>query len=161
MQVRAEQVGDRQSIHDLHAACFTTEAEADLMDRLRDDGEVAISMVAEEEGRIIGHVLFSRMMAPFRALGLGPVAVAEGSRRQGIGATLIERGLAKARQAGWDGVFVLGEPAYYRRFGFETETAVGFGSPYAGPCFMVCALQGPLPCHEGCVDYAPAFAALG
>jgi putative acetyltransferase len=160
MNLRAEQVGDRQAIRDLHAACFPTVAEADLVERLHDAGDIAISLVAEEEGRSVGHALFSPVTAPFRALGLAPVAVAEGSRRQGIAARLIEQGLARAKEAGWEGVFVLGEPRYYERFGFSVESAAGFASPYAGPYFMALALQGALPHHAGRVDYAPAFATL-
>jgi putative acetyltransferase len=160
MQVRREQPDDHAAIHALHAASFPTQAEANLVDRLRDAGDVAISLVAEDAGEIVGHVLFSPMSAPFRALGLGPLAVAEASRRQGIAARLIEAGLAEARNTGWDAVFVLGDPAYYRRFGFSVKLAAGFGSPYAGPHFMALALQGMLSRHEGHVDYAPAFAAL-
>jgi putative acetyltransferase len=160
VRVRAEQAGDRQAIHDLHAKAFPTEAEAVLVDRLRDANDITISLVAEDEVRIVGHVLFSPMAAPFRALGLAPVAVAEGSRRQGIAARLIEEGLAQAKKGGWEGVFVLGETRYYDRFGFSVEAAAGFASLYAGPHFMALALQGALPHLAGRVDYAPAFATL-
>ena len=139
MQIRDERAGDRDAIHNLHAASFPTQAEAILVDRLREAGDIAISLVAEEESRIIGHVLFSPMTAPFRALGLAPVAVAEGSRRRGIAAQLIAEGLARAKTTGWEGVFVLGEPRYYGRFGFSVEAAAGFASPYAGPYFMALA----------------------
>jgi putative acetyltransferase len=160
MAIRHERAGDRDAIHDLHAACFPTEAEAILVDRLRSASDIAISLVAKEEGWIVGHVLFSPMAAPFLALGLAPVAVAEGCRRRGIAAKLIAQGLAEAKEAGWGGVFVLGESHYYSRFGFSAELAAGFASPYAGPHFMALALQGMLPHHAGRVDYAPAFAAL-
>src|SRR5581483_8653623 len=122
--------------------------------------DVALSLAAEDQGQIIGHVLFSPMAAPFRALGLAPVAVKAPWRRQGIAARLIETGLAAAKSAGWDAVFVLGEPDYYRRFGFSTELAARFESPYAGPHFMALALAGMLSADSGRVDYAPAFAAL-
>ena len=69
--------------------------------------------------------------------------------------------LARARKDGWDAVFVLGDPAYYRRFGFDPEAARGFGSPYAGPHLMALPLKGRLPVTTDRVDYAPAFAALG
>ena len=98
----------------------------DLVDRLRADGDAAIALVAAEHGRIIGQILFSPVRAPFRALALAPVAVLPGRQRQGIGSALIESGLARATTAGWEGVFVVGEPAFYRRFGFEPELAAGF-----------------------------------
>jgi|SRR5215469_4738995 len=160
MRIRAEQANDRQAIYDLHAGAFPSHSEAILVDRLREAGDIAISLVAEENDQILGHVLFSPMKAPFRALGLAPVAVSKKWRRQGIAAQLIEKGLAEARAASWEGVFVLGEPHYYRRFGFSPALAVGFGSPYAGPCFMALALQTALSNHAGQVDYAPAFATL-
>lgn len=160
MKVRPELAEDRDAIHALHAACFPSKAEAQLVDRLREADDVVISLVAGDEGIIVGHVLFSRMTGPFRALGLAPVAVAEGWRRQGVAARLIEAGLAEAKQAGWNAVFVLGDPRYYRRFGFSVELAAGFASPYAGPDFMALALGATLPSHAGRVDYAPAFATL-
>ncbi|MGZ8996499.1 MAG: hypothetical protein ACXW3P_08420 [Rhodospirillales bacterium] len=57
-------------------------------------------------------------------------------------------------------MFVLGDPACYRRFGFRADLAAGFTSPYAGPHLMVLPLQGALPTQEGRLDYAPAFAAM-
>ena len=101
------------------------------------------------------------MTAPFRALGLGPVAVFPEWRGRGVAARLIETGLERATEAGWDAVFVLGEPEYYRRFGFDVTGAQGFQSPYAGPYFMVRALRSQLPATGGRVEYPKAFAALG
>jgi putative acetyltransferase len=161
MRLRAELPSDRDGIRKLLRLRFPAPAEAELVDRLRADGEVAISLIAEESDGIMGHVLFSRMSAPFPALGLAPVAVDPAWRRQGIAARLIEDGLAKARDTGWRAVFVLGDPAYYRRFGFDVGLAAGFSSPYAGPHFMVRALTDALPALAGSVDYPKAFAALG
>ena len=110
---------------------------------------------------MISHILFSPMVAPFRALGLAPVATAATHRRRGIAARLIGDGLARARRDGWEGVFVLGDPAYYGRFGFDAGLAAGFSSPYAGAHFMALALERDLPTLEGEVAYALAFAALG
>ena len=101
------------------------------------------------------------MTAPFRALGLGPVAVFPEWRGQGMAAGLIENGLGLAAEAGWDAAFVLGDPAYYRRFGFDAARAEGFQSPYAGPHFMVRALSSQFAAGGGAVSYARAFAALG
>jgi putative acetyltransferase len=88
------------------------------------------------------------------------VSVLPDRQGTGIGTRLIRAGLERAELGGWQGVFVLGEPDYYRRFGFEQALASGFASPYAGPYLMALALGGSLPATTGRVDYAPAFQAL-
>ena len=131
------------------------------MERLRADGDIVFSLVCEVADCMAGHALFSRLTAPFRALGLGPVAIFPEWRGQGMAARLIEAGLETAARDGWDAVFVLGEPPYYGRFGFDVTAAQGFQSPYAGPYFMVRALKSQLSAASGRVDYPRAFAALG
>lgn len=160
--IRSEERGDREAVRRLLLAAFPGPGEADLVERLRGDGDMEIALVARSGGALAGHVTFSRMKAPFFALGLAPVAVDERFRRRGIAAALISAGLDQARGEGWQGVFVLGEPDYYRRFGFSAEMAAGFASPYAGPYLMALLLDGEaLPAACGAIDYAPAFAALG
>jgi len=105
--------------------------------------------------------LFSPMQAPVRALALAPLAVARDRHSQGIGSALIEAGHEIAREEGWDAIFVLGDPAYYGRFGYDLALAAGFESSYAGPHFMALSLAGALPTRQGSLAYAPAFAALG
>jgi putative acetyltransferase len=162
MIIRAEEPADANAIRKVEEAAFPTPAEADLVDRLRSDHDTAISLVAVEGDDLVGHVLFSRMEAPFRALGLGPVAVLPSHRGAGIGTRLITAGLACAKAGGWQGVFVLGDPAYYRRFGFDAGAAAGFASAYAGSFLVARALQADeLPARSGSIAYAPAFAALG
>lgn len=158
MHVEPEAPHHLASIRQLHLSAFPSATEADLVDELRLDESVVISLVAVEQDRVIGHVLFSRMTAPLPALGLGPVAVIEARRRQGVAATLIGQGIERARAAGWEAIFVLGDPAYYGRFGFRAEDAVGFA---CGPYFMALSLTPDgLRVREGRVDYAPAFSAL-
>jgi putative acetyltransferase len=124
-----------------------------------------LSLVAVEEGLIVGHVLISRMQAegdgrPYRAVGLAPVAVLPERQKQGIGSVLIREALDRLRAQGEEIVFLVGESAYYRRFGFDAATAAPFASPYAGPYFMALALGDiDLPA-AGRADYAPAFAGL-
>jgi putative acetyltransferase len=155
--IRNEGPMDHPAVRATVEDAFGRRDEADLVDRLREDGDRAISLVAVESGRIVGHVLFSRMSAPFRALGLAPVAVALHRQRSGVGSHLIRRGLEHARAAGWQGVFVLGDPEYYRRFGFDPALASGFVCPYAGPHLMALALGPGLPTSSGEIRYAPAF----
>jgi putative acetyltransferase len=82
-------------------------------------------------------------------------------QRQGIAATLIQEGIELAGVEEWDGIFVLGDPEYYQRFGFLAETAAPFENPYAGPYLMALSLrEDDLPAASGKVDYAKAFAAL-
>ena len=159
--IRAEGPADPAGIRDGVVAAFGQTAEADRVDRLRADGDGVISLVAVEQSRIVGHVLFSRMTAPFRALGLAPVSVAPDRQGSGVGNRLIRAGLERAAQDGWQGVFVLGDPAFYHRFGFDADLAAGFESPYAGPYLMALALGGALPATTGKIGYAPAFDGLG
>jgi len=156
--IRSESSDDIADIRRINKIAFPTEFEADLVDRLRAANDAVLSLVAYRGGAAVGHVLFSRMAAPFPALGLAPVAVLPDHRRQGIAAALIREGLSRAKGDGWAGIFVLGDPAYYGRFGFSADQAAGFSNPHAGAHFMALALAGnDLPLREGRVDYAPAF----
>jgi putative acetyltransferase len=159
--IRQETPADGPAIRRVHLESFPTAAEADLVDQLRKDGDVGISLVTEEDAAVTAHVLFSPMAAPFRALSLAPVAVLPAYRRRGLAAGLIHAGLVRAAAQGWDAVFVLGEPAYYERFGFDAGPASGFASPYAGPYFLVKPLRDGLPILHGRLEHAPAFARLG
>lgn len=159
--IRNEEPGHQAAVRAVVEAAFARPAEADLVEQLHVDGDVAISLVAMEEDELIGHVVFSRMTAPFRAIGLAPISVAPSEQGRGVGSLMIEAGLKRAATEGWDAVFVLGDPSFYGRFGFEVGLAAGFTSPYAGPYFMVKPVGGPLSAITGDVDYAPAFSRLG
>ena len=161
MIVRDYRDPDSAPVRDLLEAAFPTAVEADLVERLRADGDAAIELVAEDDAAIVGHILFSPLDAPFRALALAPVAVLPGHQRRGIGSALIEAGHGRARIAGHDAIFVLGEPEYYRRFGYDAALAARFSSPYSGPCFMALPLQPGPAAPNGEVRHAPAFLALG
>lgn len=161
MRIRDEAAADALAVSVLLEAAFSGPDEARLVERLREAGDIAFALVAEESGAVVGHILFSPMAAPFRALALAPVAVVPERQGEGIGSALVREGLERAKAAGWKGVFVVGEPAYYRRFGFDSAMAAGFDSPYAGPYLMVLPLGGgPLPSTFGAIEHAPAFAAL-
>lgn len=164
--IRPAEPGDAEAIRSVHLAAFPTFAEADLVDALAREGDAIVSLVAEREGEVVGHVLLSRMEVlgdgrAWRAAGLGPLGVRPGFQGAGIGAALIEAGLAIARATGEELVFVLGEPDYYRRFGFSPQAAAPFASSYAGPYFMALALRPgfALPA-AGTAAYARAFSDL-
>lgn len=161
MDIRTEIAADHAAVTRLHLQSFPGPDEARLVDRLREDGDAVLSLVAAERDTVVGHVMFSKMTAPFAALGLAPVAVHADWRRMGIAARLIEQGLSLAKHEGWIGVVGLGDPNYYRRFGFSVGDAAGFGSPYAGPYFMALPLSSDrLPATSGRIEYASAFAEL-
>ncbi len=166
MEIRPAVAGDGDAIRNVHLRAFETPLEADLVERLERDGDAMISLIAAEDGAIAGHILFSRMRVTaeerkVKALGLAPVAVIPDRQGQGIGAQLIEAGIAAAVEKDAEMIFVLGEPDYYGRFGFQAETAAPFASPYAGRYLQAKALRDDfsLP-SSGRADYAPAFAEI-
>lgn len=161
--IRPETPADAEAIFGLIAAAFGQRAEADLVARLRTGGAMAIALVAEAEGAVVGHIALSEMRSPDRALGLAPLAVDPALAGRGIGSSLVREALKRARAEGWNGVFVLGDPAYYGRFGFSADAAAGFDSPYAGPYLQVLRLSDRFPRKAAGqpAAYAAAFDALG
>jgi len=151
---RASQPADRPAIHDVHMAAFGP-SEAPriirLVDEALDDRESVRSLVAVREGRVVGHVLFTPATVetagePVTASILAPLAVHPDVQRQGIGARLIAAGFEVLRDSGAELVFVLGDPAYYTRFGFQPAAKRGLVSPYPLPpayadAWMVYALR--------------------
>ena len=157
--MRDEKRRDADAVHALLLECFPTEAEANLVRQLRRDGDTAFSLVALACDTVVGHVVFSRLVAPENCLALAPVAVTTSWRRQGIAAALIEAGVARARELGTAMLVVLGDPAYYRRFGFRHQAVRGMTSPYAGPNLMGLTLAADGTPGEAIV-HAPGFASV-
>jgi putative acetyltransferase len=165
VETREATAADAEDIREVHLNAFPTAMEADLVERLNRDGDIAISLVAVEDDRPVGHIVFSRMTADadgrqLSALGLAPVAVLPQRQGEGIGSALVKAGLSLARSLGTDIVFVLGDPAYYRRFGFNAAAAAAFRSPYSGPYFQALQVRGSPTCGRGLSEYASAFAEL-
>lgn len=162
--VRSERPGDIPEISAIHSESFPGDVEARLVSELRQAGHLSVSLVAETNGRLVGHVAFSPVSAANGAVGvgLGPVAVRESHRRQGVAAQLIETGLTACRAAGFGWAVVLGAPRYYSRFGFQTASKFGLCDEYSGGlAFQVMELiAGELPAGLGLVRYAPEFSAL-
>ena len=168
--IRPAGAGDVAAVDALLRDSFPAADEADLVRRLCVGGDMVLMLVAAEEatGALAGIAAFSRMVVevggqPLAAVALAPVAVAPPYRRQGVAEALIHAGLVQLEEAGVVLCFVLGEPAYYERFGFHADYARNFASPYAGDYLMALPLQGGLiPCGErGEARHAAAFAALG
>ena len=164
--IRAENAAgadELSTIRSVNEAAFAGRDEADLVDKLRTDGDVLISLVAELDQRIVGHILFSRMWieipaSRIAAVALAPVTVLPEHQRRGIGGRLIRYGLDWLRDQNERIVIVVGHPAYYPRFGFSGEKARPLESPFSGDAFMAMELcPGALDGIRGKVIYAPAF----
>jgi putative acetyltransferase len=166
VRVRTENTQDLADIRGIRAvneAAFGGSEEADLVDRLRADGNVLVSLVGELESAIVGHVLFSRMWIHtasglVSAVALAPVAVLPEHQRIGVGRRLIEHGLDLLRVQGERIVIVVGHPSYYPRFGFSTAMAGLLEAPFPREAFMALELvTGALAQVKGSVVYPPAF----
>lgn len=159
--IRKETSTDITGIRNVVLAAFGQAAEADLVDTLRQSGDSVLSLLAEQDDEIIGHILFSKLQAPDNCLALAPVCVSPTHQNKGIGSMLIEEGLSRCKDDGWQGVFVLGEPEYYQRFGFTVEMADKFETTYPKPYTMALELvPSALEGLTGAVIYAPPFLAL-
>ena len=164
--IRSEVAADRGAIHYVNAAAFGRDGEADLVDALRAAGALVVSLVAEVEGLIVGHVAFSPVrieLAPESStfVGLAPVAVLPEHQRRGVAAELIRRGLAECAALGYCGAVVLGDPAYYGRFGFRPAAEFGLKCEYDVPSEAFMALPLSASGFSGCsglVRYDAAFA---
>lgn len=170
-QIRPEEPADHEAIHAVHAASFPTNAEARLVDALRESGSLRVSLVAVCEGEIVGHVAFSPVAldavnagassgaGSALGAGLAPVAVLTTSRRRGIADDLIREGLESCAESGFGFVVVLGDPTYYRRFGFLPAAGWGLADEYGGgEAFQALELEpASIPDGGGLVRYAREF----
>lgn len=157
---------DIASIREVIAAAFGQTSEAQLVDAIRNSSNFIpeLSIVAAEDGNVLGHILFSPIVIESQgktvpALALAPLAVTPVRQREGIGSQLVQAGLSKCRELGHSIVVVLGHPHYYSRFGFQTASQFGVQAPFTVPdeAFMVLELQpGALRNITGMVRY-PAY----
>jgi putative acetyltransferase len=163
--VRRERPDDLAAVRQVHERAFGRRQEADLVDALRMRGKAVLSLVAVEDDRIVGHILFSRVTIDSGdrtspAVGLAPMAVLPERQRRGIGSQLVTTGLVECRNAGYDCVVVLGHAAYYPRFGFVPASRYGLKSEYEVPdeAFMIWAIdERVLRDRAGLVRYQPEF----
>ena len=163
VEIRPASVADRPAIRDLLVAAFDGAVEAGLVEQLALDGDVLLELVAAEDGSIVGHILFSRLIVEngamnLPAVALAPLAVAPARQRQGVGASLVETAHDALRQRGETLSVVLGDPGYYGRFGYSHDRASAFDCEYQ--CEALQALAFADAPRAGRLRYAPAFAAL-
>lgn len=154
---------DRDAIRAIEEAAFGQPDEARLVDLLVAAGDDVLELVAERDGRPVGHVLFSRLTVEtrnrsFAAVALAPLAVVPDAQREGVGAALVEEAHRRLYRAGETLSVVLGDPAYYGRFGYAHERAEGFESDYQGEALQALA-WGDAP-STGRLVYAAAFLEL-
>ena len=153
---------DRRAIHTVNTQAFGRPDEADLVDALRTEHAVLLSLAAQLDSRIVRHILFTRMWIEsaetIPAVALAPMAVLPAHQRQGIGGKLIRHGLDELRRRGERIVIVVGHPDYYPHFGFSVEKAQFLDSPFPRAAFMAIELSsGALDGIRGRVKYAAAF----
>ena len=163
--LRPERPADSADVRALHRAAFGDHGAvvADLVDDLR--ATAGLSLVAQDEGAVIGHVLFvpgwldaARRLVPVQTL--SPLAVLPARQRQGVGSALVRAGLQEMADRGVPVVFLEGDPAYYRRFGFAAGGALGFRRPslrIPEPAFQAVLLPAHEPWMTGTHVYAEAF----
>lgn len=142
MIIRPERAGDVGQIRAVTEAAFSSSAfghhgEADLIERLRSACLEIISLVGEQGGQVVAHVLLSPAIIEWdesgsEGIGLGPVAVLPEFQRRGIGSLLIKHGLEMARDRGASFVCVLGDPAFYGKLGFQPAARFGVFSEFGG-----------------------------
>ena len=164
MLIRGETENDRAAVYAVNVSAFELPSEAILVDALREHAEPYVSLVAELDGILVGHIMFSPVSLSgnpaLMLMGLGPMAVVPEHQREGIGSALIREGLERCRQLGVKGVVVLGHPAYYPRFSFRPSTQFGIDSEYEVPeeVFMIMELEaGALNGKTGRISYHAAF----
>ena len=169
--IRPEQPDDIDAIAELHRAAFSGRAEAELVDAVRRSAFFvpALSLVADLNGQVVGHVLLSRVdlvteagdHAPF--LALAPVAVAPMHQNNGVGTLLMRAATALAQARGEEaGIAVLGSPDFYGRFGFVDAAELGIGGPWPAPggVFQVLPLTDAAQLPSGTLEYPAPFSSL-
>jgi putative acetyltransferase len=162
--VRPELPADRAAVREVNESAFGQPGEAGLVEALHREGAAAVALVAEIDGAVVGHILFSPVEVEHAAgrpvAGLAPMAVAPHLQRSGIGTALVRAGLACCREAGFAAVVVVGHAAYYPRFGFVPASRFGLRCEYDVPDDVLMALElypGALQGVSGLVRYHRAF----
>lgn len=163
MIVRPELPEDIAAIEQVTIAAFTGKPYADgtehlIINRLREAHALALSLVAEIEGKVVGHVAFSIVTvngADRGWYGLGPISIHPDFQRQGIGSTLIYKGLSQIRGLGANGCVLEGDPNYYKRFGFKSHPHLVYEKAPAPQYFMALPFHDDIP--TGSVEFHPAF----
>ena len=162
MRIRPERPQDEAATRALQLAAFAPSTlEAEIVDRLRSNGDLVLSLVATDEDAIVGHIVLSEAhVEEHPALGLGPIGVLPDRQREGIGAALMQDAIRRAGETDYPLIALLGHPGYYPRFGFApAEATFGITSKYEAPpeAWMALALPAYGPHLRGRFSYSDAF----
>jgi len=163
--IRPEKPEDIESIRNINRQAFGQENESKLVDKLRDRGVLTISLVAVQDGEVVGHSAFSPVVVEsetsgFTAIALAPMAVLPAHQQKGIGSQLVRAGLEECRRLGHEIVFLVGHPDYYPRFGFVPAKPKGVDCEFEVPeeAWMILELrEGALAGRRGVVKFEPEF----
>ena len=161
--IRSEKPADIEAIEQVTIAAFdgkwySDQTEHLVINRLREAGAMPVSLVAEMDGKVVGHVAFSKVTINGEDqdwYGLGPISVQPDLQKQGIGSRLIQAGLARIREMGAKGCVLEGDPNYYHRFGFKSYPNLIYEGAPAPQYFMALPFYDEVP--SGKVEYHPAF----
>ncbi|MCP4073744.1 MAG: N-acetyltransferase [Hyphomicrobiales bacterium] len=162
MQIRDEQPADKQAIFRLTTAAFESMAYSDgsepvIIDALRENGDLTLSLVAVDGGEVVGHIAFSPVTingVTDRWFGLGPVSVEPEKQNGGIGSKLVRQGLDWLKSHGANGCVLVGDPNYYGRFGFMSDGNLAYGD-VPGKFVQWLSFDGKPP--AGVIKFSPAF----
>ena len=161
--IRAEESVDRDAIYAVTDAAFagiehSDGSEKDLVDKLRSAKALSLSLVAEADGEVIGHIAASEVLIGGGTqgwFGIGPVSVRPDKQQQGVGIALMGSAMDQFRAEGASGIVLLGDPEYYRRFGFETVPGLIY--PHAPAEYFMAVCLNALEFPQGIVEYHSAF----
>lgn len=164
-EIREERPDDVAAIRDLNKRAFGQGQEGNIVDALRSNGAVLLSLVATLNGQVVAHIMYSPLSVGGQVTGaaLGPVAVLPEYQRQGIGSKLVEAGNQKLKDAGCPFVIVLGHANYYPRFGFRPASAHGIECEWEVPDneFMLLVLdQTKMQGVSGLAKYRHEFSSV-
>jgi putative acetyltransferase len=163
--IRPEKPEDVDSIRYVNEQAFGRGDEARIIEKLRDNGALTISLVAVQDDEIVGHIAFSPAKvesegSSFEAIALGPIAVLPAHQRKGIGSQLVRAGLEECRRLGHEVVVLVGHADYYPRFGFVPAKSKGIDCEFEAPeeAWMLMELRaGALAGRRGTVKFRPEF----
>jgi len=167
LTIRWETPEDKVAIRNVNEEAFSQKEEAEIIEKLRNRGVLTISLVAIQDGEIVGHIAFSPVViesesSNFEAIALAPMAVLPMYQRQGIGSEMVRAGLEECRRLGHEIVVVLGHPDYYPRFGFILAKPKGIDCEFEVPeeAWMILELrEAALAGRRGVVRFQPEIKA--